>query len=166
MSNNNNNTEKPYRPCVGIVLFNEKGQVFAGSRIDTEGDSWQMPQGGIDEGETVEEAAFRELMEEVGTDKAEIIGTHPAKIRYDLPEHLQGRLWEGRFAGQEQNWVAMRFYGTDQDIDLNAYSDPEFDDWQWLPLEDIVHHAVPFKRDVYKEVISFFISYAMMFEES
>lgn len=104
-----------------------------------------MPQGGIDEGETVEEAAFRELMEEVGTDKAEIIGTHPAKIRYDLPEHLQGRLWEGRFAGQEQNWVAMRFYGTDQDIDLNAYSDPEFDDWQWLPLK--TSFIMPFRSN-------------------
>lgn len=152
-----NHSIKPglYRPCVGIALFNAHGQVFVGERIDTPG-SWQMPQGGIDPGETVEQAALREMREEVGTDKAAIIKIASEKIRYDLPDDLRQRLWNGQYLGQEQNWVAARFLGTDQDINIQSHEPPEFSRWQWVPLEKTVDLIVPFKRDTYKQVITLF----------
>ncbi len=144
-----------YRPCVGMALFNNEGRVFVGERIDTPG-AWQMPQGGIDEGESVEAAAMRELAEEAGTDKAEIFHISAETIRYDLPDFLRQKLWNGVFAGQEQTWVAARFTGEDRDIDLNSFNPPEFQRWQWVPLEETVDLIVPFKRDVYARVISMF----------
>ncbi len=146
----------PYRPCVGIALFNAEGLVFVGERIDTPG-AWQMPQGGIDEGEDIEQAAFREMYEEIGTDKSDIIKISEEKTRYDLPPELQGELWNGRYRGQEQTWVAMRFNGDDSDIDINAHKYPEFSAWQWVDLSQIVDLIVPFKRDVYRQVIELFI---------
>ena len=151
--------QKIYRPCVGIALFNSEGKVFVGERIDTPG-SWQMPQGGIDEGETLEIAAMRELQEETGTDKAEIIRIGEESVRYDLPEHLQNKLWNGIFAGQEQTWVAMRFTGEDSDIDINSFNPPEFSQWQWVDLGKTIDLIVPFKRDVYQRVISLFLDIA------
>ena len=148
-------TTLPYRPCVGIALFNDKGEVFVGERIDTQG-AWQMPQGGIDEGEGLETAAFRELMEEIGTDKAEIIQISGKTTRYDLPEHLRETLWDGRYRGQEQHWVAMRFTGADSDIILDGDDHPEFSAWQWVRLEDTLELIVPFKRDTYQKVIEMF----------
>ena len=147
--------KKIYRPCVGIALFNQDGKVFVGERIDTPG-AWQMPQGGIDEGEDIETAALRELQEETGTNKAEIIRVAKEGIRYDLPEHLQNKLWNGIFAGQEQIWVAARFTGTDSEIDINSFNPPEFQDWQWVGLENTIDLIVPFKRDVYQKVIKLF----------
>lgn len=147
---------KIYRPCVGIALFNADGHVFVGERIDTPG-SWQMPQGGIDEGEDIPTAAMRELAEETGTDKAEIIRIADEGVRYDLPEHLQNRLWNGIFAGQEQRWVAMRFTGADADIDINSFDPAEFSAWQWAPLKETIDLIVPFKRDVYERVINLFL---------
>lgn len=146
---------KLYRPCVGITLFNKQGQVFVGERIDGPG-AWQMPQGGIDEGESVEQALWRELYEEVGTDKAEILKIADNAIRYDLPEHLQKKLWKGRYAGQEQTWVALRFTGNDSDINLQAHNPAEFQAWQWVDLEETVNLIVPFKKDIYREVIEMF----------
>lgn len=135
----------PYRPCAGIVLMNADGCVFVGERIDTPG-AWQMPQGGIDEGESIEEAAFRELMEETGTDKAEIVHILDEPIRYDLPEPLLKSLWGGQFRGQEQRWVYMRFTGTDGDINLNVHEPPEFSAWGWVEPEAVMERIVPFKR--------------------
>lgn len=145
----------PYRPCVGITLFNNDGKVFVGERIDTPG-SWQMPQGGIDEGEDVRAAFFREMREEIGTDKADILHMHDTPLRYALPPHLVARLWNGRYGGQEQFWVAARFTGNDSDICIDAHNPAEFSRWQWIALPDILALIVPFKRDTYNEVIRAF----------
>jgi len=145
----------PYRPCAGIVLFNSQDKVFVGERIDTPG-AWQFPQGGIDPGEIVEAAAFRELREEIGTDKAEIIRQADHTICYDLPDDLIQRLWNSRYRGQEQNWVAMRFTGVDDDINLNSFTPPEFSAWEWIVFEDAIDRIVPFKRDVYRQVVDMF----------
>lgn len=145
----------PYRACVGITLFNEKRQVFVGERIDNPG-AWQMPQGGVDEGESVKDAFYRELLEEIGTDKAEILKIHEEPLRYELPPHLLGKLWGGRYAGQEQTWIAARFTGRDSDINIYHHRYPEFQEWRWVGLHDILDLIVPFKRDTYREVIAAF----------
>lgn len=145
----------PYRPCVGIALFNAQGLAFVGERIDTPG-AWQMPQGGLEEGEDIEKAVLRELKEEIGTDKAEVLKIADEKIRYDLPEELRATLWGGRYRGQEQTWVAARFQGRDEDIILDGDDHPEFSRWQWVPLEKTLDLIVPFKRDTYKKVIDLF----------
>ena len=145
----------PYRPCVGVALFNDKGQVFVGARIDTP-DAWQMPQGGIEQGEDLHLAALRELKEEIGTDKAELIQVYKKTICYDLPDHLIGRFWHGKYRGQEQYWIAMRFTGQDCDIALDADDHPEFSKWKWVDLNDTLDLIVPFKKEVYTEVINAF----------
>lgn len=144
-----------YRPCVGIALFNNKGQVFVGERIDTP-NAWQMPQGGVDVGEDLHVAALRELKEEIGTNKAEIIRVHDETIKYDLPDHLKQKLWNGKYAGQEQTWIAMRFLGEDQDIVLDADERPEFSQWQWVDLDKTLDLIVPFKRATYEKIIAAF----------
>lgn len=147
----------PYRRCVGICLFNRDGNVFVGERLDTPG-AWQMPQGGVDDGEDITTAAFREMKEEIGTDQAEIIRIHPKIIRYAIPEDVLKRmnLWDGKYAGQDQTWVALRFTGTDSDINLTADEHPEFSAWKWVPLAETINLIVPFKRDVYAKVIAAF----------
>ncbi len=145
----------PYRPCVGILLFNPQGHVFVGERLDHPG-AWQLPQGGIDPGENVEQAAFRELLEETGTDHAELLRISPRTLTYELPDHLVGKLWGGRYKGQEQTWVAMRFTGEDRDITLYSRVHPEFARWQWVPLDKICDMIVPFKRATYLDVIEEF----------
>lgn len=147
--------ELPLRPCVGICLFNEDGHVFIGERLDNPG-AWQLPQGGIDDGETPEDAFFREMKEEVGTDKAKILKILDRPLSYRLPPHLMGKLWGGRYGGQEQTWVAARFTGSDDDIDIYAHNPPEFGAWQWAPLDKILGLIVPFKRKTYEEVIEAF----------
>lgn len=145
----------PFRPCVGIALFNQAGQVFVGERIDNPG-AWQMPQGGIDAGETPEQAFYREMQEEIGCDKAEIVRIMDRPLRYALPPRLIARLWDGRFGGQEQTWIAARFTGMDGDINIYAHNPPEFQSWQWVALSDVLDLIVPFKRDTYREVIASF----------
>ena len=148
----------PYRPCVGLLLLNPAGKVFVGRRIDSaqEADNiWQMPQGGIDAGETPCEAALRELYEEIGTDKAEIVAESRHWLHYDLPPHLVGKVWKGRYRGQKQRWFALRFLGKDSDIDV-ATAHPEFDAWQWVELDDVPGLVIPFKRDTYRAVVSEF----------
>ena len=140
-----------YRSGVGIMLFDPRKFIFAGRRIDTPG-AWQMPQGGIDAGETPRAAALRELAEEIGTDKAEIVAESAEWLRYDVPAALQGIAWGGGYRGQEQKWFAMRFLGSDGDIDL-AGEHPEFDAWQWLPPSDLLRFIVPFKRALYESVL-------------
>ncbi len=145
----------PFRPCVGITLFNADNHVFVGERIDSP-DAWQMPQGGIDEGEDIITAAFRELREEIGTDKADIIRIADKKIRYDVPFDLSTKHWGGKYRGQEQTWVAMRFTGNNSDINLNAHTPAEFKRWRWVPLSETVDLIVPFKRETYQKVVSLF----------
>jgi putative (di)nucleoside polyphosphate hydrolase len=145
----------PYRPCVGIMLLNREGLVFVGRRIDQTVEGWQMPQGGIDDGETPEQAALRELKEEAGTDKATIIAQMDEWLCYDLPAHLLGVALHGRYRGQRQKWIAMRFEGEDGDIDIKTH-EPEFAAWKWLAPESMLRMIVPFKRDTYAKVIAAF----------
>ena len=153
-------SDLPYRPCVGIMLFNDEGKVFVGRRIDQTVEGWQMPQGGIDKGETPQQAARRELLEEVGTDKAEFIGEMPDWVTYDLPAHLVGIAFRGKYKGQRQKWFALRFTGKDSDIDLTAH-EPEFAEWKWLAIEALPRLIVPFKRDTYAQVIAAFRNLAV-----
>jgi len=147
--------KKPYRRGVGIALINARGQVFVAQRIDTKESAWQMPQGGIDEGEAPREAALRELHEEIGTDKARIIATSRKWLRYDLPEDLQNKVWKGKYRGQEQKWFLMKFLGTDADINI-ATAHPEFSSWKWIPFTNLSRVIVGFKREIYTKVIQAF----------
>jgi putative (di)nucleoside polyphosphate hydrolase len=145
----------PYRPCVGVMLLNREGLVFVGKRIDQTLEGWQMPQGGIDEGESPREAAMRELKEEIGTNNAEFLRELPDWMTYDLPEHLLGIALRGRYRGQRQKWLAMRLLGDDKEIDINTH-EPEFAEWKWLAIEALPRLIVPFKRDTYAKVIAGF----------
>jgi len=145
-----------YRPAVGIMLLNGAGEVFVARRIDMPMmPAWQMPQGGIDPGETPLQAALRELKEEIGTDKAELLGESRGWLRYDLPAELARAMWGGRYRGQQQKWFAMRFTGTDGDIDL-ATEHPEFNAWKWLRPERLPEVIVPFKRQLYLDILAEF----------
>lgn len=145
----------PYRLGVGIVLFNRDGRVFVGRRIDQTAEAWQLPQGGIDPGEAPAHAALRELKEEIGTDRAEIVGESRDWLVYDLPDELVGKVWRGRYRGQKQKWYAARFLGDDGDINL-ATAHPEFDAWKWAPIDALPDLIVPFKRELYRRIVAEF----------
>ena len=149
---------RPYRPCVGIFLLNNDGLVFAGRRIDSRAEAWQMPQGGIDAGESPLQACMREMREEIGTNTAELLSQHNDWLYYDIPLPLADRLWQGRYKGQKQKWMALRFTGDDSDINI-ATEEPEFCEWKWLSPHDLVDLAEPFKRDVYQNVLAAFAPY-------
>jgi putative (di)nucleoside polyphosphate hydrolase len=150
-----------YRPAVGIMLLNHRGEVFVARRIDMPGISaWQMPQGGIDPGETPREAALRELREEIGTGEAEIIGESRDWLQYDLPVELARSVWDGRYCGQRQKWFLMRFTGRDSDIDL-VTERPEFDAWQWVTPNRLPELIVPFKRQLYIDILAEFHEYCV-----
>ena len=151
-------SKRPYRPCVGIMLINDNGHIFSGQRIDNRAEAWQMPQGGIDAGEDVETACFREMREEIGTDKADILSIHPEWLNYDIPLPLADRLWGGSYRGQSQKWVALRYTGQDSDINI-ATEEPEFFSWQWMSPADLIQLAVPFKRPVYEDIMTQFAQY-------
>lgn len=156
----------PYRPNVGAALFDHRGLVFVARRADlpnAEGapGGWQLPQGGIDEHEDPRAAVLRELAEEIGTDRATIIGEHPDWLTYDLPPELIGRALGGRYRGQRQRWFAMRFTGTDADIRLDLDPHPEFDAWRWTPLQDLPGLAVGFKRPIYNVLAASFTRFAV-----
>jgi putative (di)nucleoside polyphosphate hydrolase len=154
-----NAADLPYRPCVGIMLLNRKGRVFVGNRVDQSVEAWQMPQGGIDEGETPQEACFRELREEVGTANAEILREHSDWLTYDLPPELVGVAWEGKYRGQRLKWFALRYLGSDGEINI-ATKHQEFSNWRWAPMSDLVRLVVPFKRDIYANVVEAFADLA------
>jgi putative (di)nucleoside polyphosphate hydrolase len=147
--------ELHYRPCVGIMLLNPEGKVFVARRLDLPGEAWQMPQGGIDHGEEPHAAARRELAEETGIERAEIVAESGGWLRYDLPAELLARAWQGRWRGQRQKWFLMRFTGSDGEVNLHA-AEPEFDAWKWVPAADLPRLAAPFKRQVYLDILSEF----------
>ena len=146
---------RPYRRGVGIMLLDATGRVFAGQRIDTPSEAWQMPQGGIDAGETPRDAALRELKEEIGTNRAVFLAESEEWLRYDLPREIAVRVWGGRYRGQEQKWFAYRFAGRDSDIDIQT-EHPEFRTWRWMPLEALPNCIVPFKRALYQALVAEF----------
>lgn len=144
----------PYRPNVGVMLVNADGHVFVGQRLDHAGAAWQMPQGGIDKGEDPEAAALRELQEETGVapELVEIEKVTPNWVTYELPPELVGKVFKGKYRGQKQLWYRMRFLGSDDQINI-ATDEPEFLEWRWLPIDDLVDNIVPFKREVYEKVV-------------
>ncbi|RGP40463.1 RNA pyrophosphohydrolase [Altererythrobacter insulae] len=148
-----------YRPCAGFMLANTEGLVFVAQRIDSQHiGAWQMPQGGIDPGEDTKDAALRELREEtgIGANLVDVIAQTREPLRYDLPDELIGKLWGGRYRGQEQHWFLGRFTGSDSDVDLEAHDPPEFATWQWAEPDQLPDLIVPFKRDVYRAVVNEF----------
>lgn len=145
---------RPYRDGVGIILVNRIGQVFIGQRSDIDQPAWQMPQGGIEVGECPHQAALRELSEEAGTQKVEIVAETAGWITYDLPMNLSYTVWNGLYRGQRQKWYVMRFTGCDADIDVTKGHPPEFSSWRWVKPEMVVSHVVNFKRDLYTRVIT------------
>ncbi len=157
MSQKNN---LPYRLGVGAVMLNADGLVLAAKRIDTPGDAWQLPQGGIDADEDPRVAVMRELEEEIGTANAEIIAETDGWLTYDLPENIRKKVWKGKYRGQKQKWYALRFLGADADIDLEAHKHPEFSDWKWVDMRQLPDLIVPFKRDLYKDIVASFVHLA------
>lgn len=152
-------TSLPYRPCAGLMLVNGDGLVFVGKRIDNkEGDAWQMPQGGIDDGEDFLAAAMRELYEETGVPDTlvTLLAQSREEYFYDLPDELLGKLWKGKYRGQRQRWALLRFGGRDEDINLSAHTPAEFCEFRWVEPDLLPDLIVPFKRRVYRQVIEEF----------
>ena len=152
---------RPYRLGVGAVLFDRRGRVLVARRIDTPGVAWQLPQGGLDAGESPRRAVLRELAEEIGTNRARIVGVSRRWLAYDLPPALAKRAWGGRYRGQKQKWFALRFTGRAADIRLDADADPEFGAWKWARLEDLPGLAIAFKRPVYRALVDEFRRFAV-----
>ena len=146
-----NRNELPLRLGVGIVLLNQKNEVFVGRRIDNPKNSWQMPQGGVDQNEDFLQAAKRELAEETGIKSIRLIKELDGWFKYDLPEYLLGKLWEGKYKGQKQKWFVMKFLGEPNEINVKT-KNPELFDWKWINLSKLPEIAVHFKVDIYKKI--------------
>lgn len=144
-----------YRPCAGIIIMNPAGLIFVGQRIDSTAEAWQLPQGGIDDGEDAEAAALRELGEETGItpDHVTLIAQAPGEFFYDLPDELIGKVWKGKWRGQRQRWFLYRFTGTDADVNI-ATDHEEFRAWRWVTPAEVIELAVPFKRKLYGDVFA------------
>ena len=149
----------PYRPCVGVMLINAAGLIFAAQRIDSTSPAWQMPQGGIDAGEKPREAALRELREETGisAEQVSFIAKTDGWVTYDLPPDLLGKVWGGKYRGQRQKWFLYRYLGRDDQVQI-ATEHPEFSTWRWIGAEEMIASIVPFKRAVYETVVATFRS--------
>ena len=146
---------KSYRRCVGLVVINKDGLVFVGKRIDSNLNAWQMPQGGIEKGESPRNAGLREMKEEIGTNNVKLIGEIDNWLNYDIPQKLSSKLWNGKYRGQTQKWLAFQFLGNDDEININT-EDPEFKEWKWEEHKSLVNLAEPFKKDIYKKIINEF----------
>jgi putative (di)nucleoside polyphosphate hydrolase len=158
MENQINRTSLEYRKCVGVMLLNSNKKVFVGQRIDSKSDAWQMPQGGVDSGEDITKAAFRELKEEIGTNNIEIIAQSNSWYNYDIPDFLIPKFWGGKYRGQTQMWFLAHFLGNDNEININT-SEPEFSKWQWVSPQVLPNIIVPFKRELYKQLLNEFQDY-------
>ena len=146
------NTKKlPLRIGVGIILLNQENKVFVGRRIDNPKNSWQMPQGGVDQNENFLQAAERELEEETGIKSVKLIKELEGWFKYDLPKYLLGKLWKGKYRGQKQKWFVMKFQGKSDEINVKT-KNPEFFDWKWIELSKLPNVAVHFKVDIYKKI--------------
>ena len=150
----------PYRPCVGIMLFNQDGKVLVGQRIDFYQNAWQLPQGGIEEDEDPKTAALRELNEEIGQVDVEVLDEMSIWLKYDLPSDLLGRLWNGRFRGQKQKWFAFQFLGAESDINPLAVEKPEFRRCKWVKIDELPNFAVSFKKKIYERLVDEFSRFA------
>jgi putative (di)nucleoside polyphosphate hydrolase len=139
-----------------MMVINSDGRVLVGARLDNPADAWQMPQGGIDEGEDPRQAALRELREEIGTDKVIILAESEDWLTYDLPDELYGKMWKGRYGGQKQKWFLMQFTGTDADINIET-EHPEFRAWEWAPIDTLPERIVPFKQALYSQIVGMFL---------
>ncbi len=150
-------TSLPYRPAAAVMLLNAENKVFVAQRIDNAADAWQMPQGGLDPGEEPQAGALRELEEETGIPPrlVEILGKAPKELLYDLPPELMGKMWGGKYRGQSQHWFIARYLGRDEDIDLET-DHPEFRAWKWADASELVDLIVPFKRQLYADVVEAF----------
>ena len=144
--------KKPLRVGVGIVLLNNQNKVFVGKRIDNPVDLWQMPQGGVNNNEALDKAAIRELEEETGIKKVELIKIIDNWMQYDLPNNLIRKIWKGKYRGQKQKWFIMRFSGKDQEINVKTQR-PEFLDWKWISFLELPKVVVSFKKEVYKRIV-------------
>jgi putative (di)nucleoside polyphosphate hydrolase len=156
MSKNIPLLKRPYRSCVGLMVFNKIGQVFCGQRLDNKAEAWQLPQGGIDEGETPIEAGFRELKEETSIVNVEFVSEYPEWLNYDIPLPLANALWEGKFRGQTQRWLLFSFTGIDNEININT-SHPEFKNWEWIIPTQLPLKAISFKQEIYSKINKAFI---------
>ncbi len=145
----------PYRPCVGMMILNKNHQVFVAQRTDSKTQAWQMPQGGINIGETPSKAVYREMLEEIGTNNAKIILESKAWYSYDIPDFLISKLWQGSYRGQKQKWFLIQFLGEDKEININTLS-PEFSAWQWVEIDELVNIIVPFKKKLYATIVAEF----------
>ena len=147
----NENNQLPLRIGVGIVLLNQENNIFVGKRIDNPSNSWQMPQGGVDQNESFLQAARRELEEETGIKSVKLIKALDGWLNYDLPENLLGKLWNGKYRGQKQKWFVMKFLGKTDEINVKT-KNPEFFDWKWIKPSELPEIAVNFKVDIYKKI--------------
>ena len=148
--------ERPYRPCVGIMVFNNNGLVFSGKRIDNPNNAWQLPQGGINEGESPIQAAFRELEEETSIRSVSYVAEYPEWLNYEIPLYLANNLWNGQYRGQTQKWILLYFNGLDNEINIDTLN-PEFKNWLWMEPTELSSKAIYFKKEIYKKINQIFL---------
>ena len=148
--------ERPYRPCVGLMVFNYLGDVFSGQRLDNPNNAWQLPQGGINEGESPIDAAFRELEEETSIRSVNYVAEYPEWLNYEVPTYLANNLWEGKYRGQTQKWILLYFNGLDNEINIDTLN-PEFKNWLWINPIELSSKAIYFKKHVYKKINELFL---------